>query len=94
MKKTGITRKIDELGRIVIPKEIRKINKLWPGTAMEIFVSEGGIMLRPYRPGCCFCGAAEKKDLLVLFKGQIVCRECRKGVAVARPFFDAFDNEE
>lgn len=48
MKQTGVTRKIDELGRIVIPKEIRKNLGIRDGEALEIFISEDSIILKKY----------------------------------------------
>lgn len=52
MKATGIVRRIDDLGRIVIPKEIRKQFKITDGDAIEIFIdlNKGGIFLKPYKP--------------------------------------------
>ncbi|MFT8322856.1 MAG: AbrB/MazE/SpoVT family DNA-binding domain-containing protein [Bacillus sp. (in: firmicutes)] len=51
MKSTGIVRKIDELGRIVIPKELRKLRSLEIGTPIEIFVDSDKIVLKKYEPG-------------------------------------------
>lgn len=51
MKATGIVRKVDELGRIVIPKELRDSKGLEEGTPMEIFIEGSNIILREYRPG-------------------------------------------
>ena len=57
MKATGIVRKIDELGRIVIPKEIRKSFDIKEGEPMEIFTDENNqIVLQKYNPGCQECG--------------------------------------
>ena len=73
VKSTGIVRKIDGLGRIVIPKELRKRMGLDEGTAMEIFVEEGRIIFEKYEPGCIFCG--EMEDTFE-FEGEKVCRNC------------------
>lgn len=58
MKATGIVRRIDDLGRIVLPKELRRVYGVEPGDAMEIFTSGEEIVLRKYVPstGCTFCG--------------------------------------
>lgn len=49
MKATGIIRRVDDLGRICLPKELRKAMNLNPGTAIEVFTTPGGIMLKPYK---------------------------------------------
>lgn len=48
MKATGIVRRIDELGRVVIPKNIRRQFKIQEGDPLEIFISEDGIVLAKY----------------------------------------------
>ena len=73
VKSTGIVRKIDGLGRIVIPKELRKRMGLDEGTAMEIFVEEGRIIFEKYEPGCIFCG---EMDDTFEFEGKVVCKDC------------------
>jgi len=73
VKSTGIVRKIDGLGRIVIPKELRKTKDLNEGTSMEIFVEEGRIIFERYQPGCIFCG--EMEDTFE-FEGKVVCETC------------------
>ena len=79
MKATGIVRKIDELGRVVIPREIRKnFGLIESETTLEIFVdSDQQVILRKYEPGCVFCGQAEG---VTAYKGKLVCPECAKGV--------------
>ncbi|WP_127506308.1 AbrB/MazE/SpoVT family DNA-binding domain-containing protein [Paenibacillus humicus] len=56
MKATGIVRKIDELGRVVIPMELRRTLEISEKDPLEIFVDGESIILRKYRPGCSFCG--------------------------------------
>jgi len=73
MKSTGIVRKIDGLGRMVVPKELRETMDLNEGTAMEIFVEEGRIIFERYQPGCIFCG---EMDDTFEFAGQVVCNSC------------------
>ena len=73
MKSTGIVRRIDDLGRIVLPVEIRKNLSLSSKDAVEIFVNEDTIVLKKYEPSCIFCGSGEDAKL---YKGKIVCEKC------------------
>ena len=78
MKATGLVRKIDALGRIVIPMEIRRTHGLPDGTPMEMFDGDNGqIILRPYRPGCIVCGMPDE-DALVEVHGIRICRRCAR----------------
>ena len=58
MKATGIVRKIDELGRIVLPIELRRNLNIDIKDPLEIYVEEGMIILKKYEPSCIFCGDA------------------------------------
>ncbi len=73
MKSTGVVRRIDELGRIVLPIEIRKNLDIDNRDAVEIFVDQDKIILKKYEPACVFCGNA---DNVVSFGGKLVCRDC------------------
>lgn len=73
MKSTGIDRKVDELGRMVIPKELRDILGIDVKTPLEIFVDGETIILKKYNPGCTICGSMDDVEY---FKGQRICREC------------------
>ena len=73
MKSTGIVRKIDELGRIVLPIEIRRTLDMERGDPVEIFVDEETIILKKYEPSCVFCGNANN---VTLFKGKLICADC------------------
>lgn len=73
MKTRGIVRKVDELGRIVIPKETRKLLYIDQGDSLEIFEDDTEIILRKYAPGCTFCGNIKNVHL---FKGVRICNEC------------------
>ncbi len=73
MKSTGIVRNIDELGRIVIPKEIRKKLGIANNDPVEIYVDGEKILLMKYHPACHFCGST---DEIIDFKGKVVCRAC------------------
>ena len=64
MKSLGIVRKIDELGRIVLPIEIRKTMGIENRDAIEIFVDEDKIVLKKYQPACIFCGTLGSKPTL------------------------------
>lgn len=57
MKATGIVRRVDELGRIVLPKELRRTLGIGEKDPMEIYTDGKGIILRKYAPGCAFCGS-------------------------------------
>jgi len=72
MKATGIVRRIDDLGRVVIPKEIRRTLRIREGDPLEIFVDDDKIILRRYDPACTFTGSAVD---LVDFKGRKVSKE-------------------
>ena len=80
MKSTGIVRKIDELGRIVLPIELRNSMGLSPKDTLEIFVDDEKIILKKYQPACIFCGAEQE---LVSHKGKNVCAECARALANA-----------
>lgn len=73
MKSTGMVRKIDELGRLVMPAEIRQTLGLQVRDAMEIFVDGDRVILQKYQPSCIFCANA---DNLVLFEGKRICPDC------------------
>ena len=73
MKATGIVRKVDQLGRIVLPIELRRTLGIEIRDPLEIFVENDSIILRKYAPACILCGEAGD---LVEYKGKKVCREC------------------
>lgn len=73
MKSTGITRKIDQLGRLVIPTEMRKTYGIGIGDPVEIFTEGENIILRKYQPGCLFCGSLEN---LLEHDDKHVCISC------------------
>jgi len=74
MKSTGIVRKVDELGRIVIPMELRRTLGIDIKDPLEIFTEGDKIVLAKYEPDCTLCGSG--KDLAP-FKGKNVCGSCR-----------------
>ncbi|MFW5647600.1 MAG: AbrB/MazE/SpoVT family DNA-binding domain-containing protein [Candidatus Alkaliphilus sp. MAG34] len=73
MKSTGIVRRVDELGRIVLPIELRRTLGIAERDALEIYVDGENIILKKYEPACIFCNSA--KDVIV-FKNRNVCSEC------------------
>jgi transcriptional pleiotropic regulator of transition state genes len=73
MKSTGIVRKVDELGRVVIPIELRRTLDINEKDALEIYVDGEMIILKKYAPACIFCGQA--KDV-VQYKGKNICPAC------------------
>lgn len=73
MKNTGIVRKVDELGRIVLPVELRRTLGIDVKDALEIYVDDEQIILRKYEPACIFCGEAKG---VTNFKGKNVCTAC------------------
>lgn len=73
MKSTGVVRKVDELGRIVIPIELRRTMGIEEKDALEIYVDSDKIILRKYEPACIFCGNAEE---VINYKGKNLCRSC------------------
>ncbi len=73
MKSTGIVRKVDELGRIVLPIELRRTLDIAEKDSLEIYVDDNRIILKKYEPTCVFCGSS--KDVLT-FKGKNICPAC------------------
>lgn len=73
MKSTGIFRKVDELGRIVLPIELRRTLGIEEKDRIEIFVDGESIILRKYQPACIFCDNA--KDI-INYKGKNICPDC------------------
>ena len=73
MKSTGVVRKVDELGRIVLPVEIRNVLDIKSKDAIEIFTDNDKIVLQKYQPACIFCNDV---DNIVYFNGKRVCSAC------------------
>ncbi len=73
MKSLGIVRKVDELGRIVMPIETRKRLGIGPKDPVEIFVEKDRVIMKKYEPACIFCGDA---DNVILYKEKRVCQAC------------------
>ncbi|MFW2502750.1 AbrB family transcriptional regulator [Clostridium diolis] len=77
MKASGIVRKLDPLGRIVIPKEIRKVLGINDGDSMEIIKVDNEVVVRKYSKGCIFCGSDKG---VFKFKDILICNECREAL--------------
>ena len=75
MKSTGIVRKLDELGRITLPIELRKVLGITGRDALQISLENDRIVLTKYEPACIFCNNAEGVQN---YKGKLVCTECVK----------------
>ena len=75
MKSTGIVRKVDELGRIVLPIELRRTLDIAERDALEIYVDGSNVVLKKYRPSCIFCDS--NKDLVV-YRDKNICTKCLK----------------
>lgn len=73
MKSTGIVRKIDNLGRVVLPVELRRNFDINKDDPVEIYVDENYIMLKKYQPACIFCNDA--KDV-INYQGKNICKSC------------------
>ena len=79
MKATGIIRKVDELGRVVIPIEIRNKFDISEKDPIEIYVEGTSIILKKYEPNCIFCGSTKN---LTSFKDKLICSKCSEKIAV------------
>lgn len=81
MKSTGIVRKVDELGRIVLPIELRRTLDIVEKDAIEIYVDGASIILKKYEPTCIFCGDARN---VINYKGKNICSACMKELKKAQ----------
>ena len=75
MKSTGIVRRVDELGRVVLPIELRRTFDVAEKDALEIYVDDDAIVLKKYEPACIFCNNSGD---VVVFKGKNICQACLK----------------
>ncbi|MTV49745.1 AbrB/MazE/SpoVT family DNA-binding domain-containing protein [Heliobacillus mobilis] len=78
MKSTGIVRKVDELGRVVIPMELRRVMGIGDKDGLEIYVEDEKIILKKYEPACVFCGSANDVQN---YRGKVVCKECAESMS-------------
>lgn len=77
MKTTGIVRRLDDLGRIVLPIELRRNFELEEHDRVEIFVEDDKIILKKYEPNCLFCGSSKEVSE---YKGKLICRKCIRDI--------------
>lgn len=78
MKSTGIIRKVDELGRVVIPIEIRNQFNIVEKDPIEIYVNGSSIILKKFEPNCIFCGNTEN---LLSYNNKLLCSECASKIS-------------
>ena len=72
-RNTGIIRKVDELGRIVLPIELRRTLDISERDELEIYLEDDKVIMRKYEPSCVFCG---KTKGLITYHARSVCKEC------------------
>lgn len=80
MKSTGVVRKFDGLGRVVLPIELRNMFDIQEKDAVEIFIDNDAIVLKKYVPGCIFCGNVEN---ITMFENKKICKDCLKRIKTA-----------
>jgi len=73
MTSTGIVRRIDSVGRFVLPIELRRTLEIDDNDSLEIFIEDNTIILKKYQPACIFCGNA--RDVST-YKGKNICPAC------------------
>ncbi len=77
MKSTGIVRRVDELGRVVIPIELRNKFDIQVKDPIEIYVQENTIVLKKYEPNCIFCGNSKN---LISYNDKLICKKCAEKI--------------
>lgn len=90
MKATGIVRRVDDLGRIVLPKELRQTMGIRTGDPMEIHTDADSIILRKYAPGCAFCGSVNG---IRYIHGTPVCNICANNMQMLYRTAERSDDE-
>lgn len=81
MKSTGIIRRMDELGRVVIPIELRNQFNIAEKDPIEIYVDGSSIILKKFEPNCIFCGNTKN---LVTYKEKLICEDCSKTIGTLK----------
>lgn len=81
MRKLTMIRRVDALGRIVIPIELRKMLSMESGQDVEMSVQGETLILHRFLPGCIFCGQYEK---LLIYEGKHICEQCRRRISAGR----------
>lgn len=90
MKATGIVRKVDELGRITLPRELRRTLDLQEKDPVEIYTDGKGVILRKYAPGCAFCGSVN--DIRYIHSTP-VCNICANNMQMLYRTAEGGDDE-
>lgn len=90
MKATGIVRRVDDLGRIVLPKDLRQTMGIRTGDPMEIYTDADSIILRKYAPGCAFCGSVNG---IRYIHGTQVCNICANNMQMLYRTAEGGDDE-
>ena len=80
MKSTGIIRKVDDLGRIVLPIELRRMLDIAERDELEIFMENDRIVLQKYEPACIFCGS---NRAVINYRRKNVCSDCAQDLGNA-----------
>ena len=80
MRSTGMTRKVDSLGRVVLPAEMRRVFGIREGDLVEIAVDGSSIVLTKMEQRCVFCGDSTS---LLEYSGKLVCEGCVAGLRTA-----------
>ncbi len=78
MTSTGIVRRIDSVGRFVLPIELRRTLQIEDNDSLEVFVEDNAIILKKYQPACIFCGNARDVSS---YKGKNICGDCRAALS-------------
>lgn len=81
MKATGMVRKVDELGRIVLPRELRRTLDIEIKDSLEVYIDEEYIVLKKYKPCCIFC---EEASYIKKFRGKNICEKCLGELKISR----------
>ena len=79
MKSTGIIRKVDELGRIVLPIELRRTLDIAERDELEIYMENDRIVLQKFERSCVFCASSRS---LVSYRGKNICQECIRNLGI------------
>jgi transcriptional pleiotropic regulator of transition state genes len=75
MKAVGIARRVDQLGRVVLPKELRDTLDMKPGDPIEMYPDGELLYMKKYLPECIFCESTEE---VLEYKEKIICKKCIK----------------
>lgn len=77
MEKKVAIRNVDELGRVVLPPEIRQKLDIQPEGRVQFIETDDGVLIRKYKPSCIFCGTEES---LVMFNEKYICKKCSRSI--------------